>query len=375
MKKMRFVNTIMFFLAFCFYGTSCAVLDSTVINSKEASNVHSTAGSYSLAKQILRVTKSSTGQIDVAAVTEADSKADFKLGTRLSPLSDDDIEVDYVNDLPGGILDKIVTKTKDRTADILIQIAKTISYLHAGEITAGAQILAEYDPFEPSQVRMAGVVLNSQKVCIEVETSSSAWSSTCDPQSLERAGRVTSALPRAQTAGIFFRRSMLHVVKIKKDGQYIALRRIPFANDQPIQMLNVDRAFLVENSATIDFNNGELVSVHVVKPSEALALATLPLEIIKAVVAAPVDALSDHKKLQDAKADYYKSVAARIQAEGALPSNQSLDRAGPITDLRNGPINGYRDGGVNVSAERKMQLCADAGITNASDCDRHWEAQ
>ncbi|AHK04736.1 hypothetical protein X971_4897 (plasmid) [Agrobacterium tumefaciens LBA4213 (Ach5)] len=318
-------------------------------------------GTYALPRQLLRVTKSANNRIDFSTVTVTDPKATFQMGALLSAFSDDDVQVDYQDGIPGGLLDKVSTTTADRTGDIITQLAKTVAY-RAGETAPQPpppEVLLEYDPFKPDEARTAREVLKTRAdMCIEVEITENVWSG-CDPAS--QAASPSYLLP-SQRDGIYFRRAALHRVRVKEGGKFTRQFNIAFANDQPIQKLNIDRAFLVQNKATIDFNNGELISVHKVKPSEALAVAELPLEVIKAVIAAPVDAISDHKKLQDAKAEYYKSVASRIQAEGAIPANERLDRTG---------VAGFRQGGFQDTA-RQQELCDDIGIRSAERCSSYW---
>src|SRR3546814_7951437 len=51
----------------------------------------------------------------------------------------------------------------------------------------------------------------------------------------------------------------------------------------------VKRAAVVENTTTIDFEEGTLKQVDISKPSEVLEIVSLPVEILKAIVAIPAE--------------------------------------------------------------------------------------
>src|SRR3546814_19555736 len=66
----------------------------------------------------------------------------------------------------------------------------------------------------------------------------------------------------------------------------------------------VTRAAFVEKTTTIDFEEGTLKQVDISKPSEVLEIVSLPVEILKAIVAIPaeliqlkIDTTNQEKKL------------------------------------------------------------------------------
>ena len=88
----------------------------------------------------------------------------------------------------------------------------------------------------------------------------------------------------------------------------------------PYRIIGVDvhRHACVQTDNQLTFNNGVMTSYNITKPSEVVGCLSIPLDIIGAIVAAPVNALTGRKKRLDAEKDLLKSQKDLLDAQAAL---------------------------------------------------------
>jgi hypothetical protein len=273
----------------------------------------------------------------------------MQLGFALSAFSDDDIKVDYKN----GLLDRVAATAVDRSRDIALAIATAVGRLREGPAVAvvGATRITtrtfDFDPFN----REWAIAVNKQIAqaagggCVEVEIHPGQWSPGCpSPLSMASKSVITGAqdAPNYDTAslqkkpGIYFRRGIPRTVHVVLRGKHIETKQMLFANEAPVYRVDVKRSAFVRRETVIAFADGELTSVQVKKDSEALAVATLPVAIVNAYVGGVVDAFFQRKRIQDARADYYTAVAARI--DSGVKADQSQDARDKYECLAAHPI-------------------------------------
>ena len=122
-------------------------------------------------------------------------------------------------------------------------------------------------------------------------------------------------------------------------------------NNSPIFELPVGRSAFVDRDTTLDFNEGQLSSVQVIKPSELVQLVAWPLDILNAFFELPAKIFQfrfDNTKLETALvmqqkelADAYaEPIAARKAQLAALQSTDApeerTETVGPNTKPRVG---------------------------------------
>jgi hypothetical protein len=147
-----------------------------------------------------------------------------------------------------------------------------------------------------------------------------------------------------------------------KTKQYLS---VEFANAAPIFRIDIERTAFVERKTVINFTQGVPTLVQVIKPSEGLAVAKLPLTIAKAIISAPVEGISEHKVLQKAQADLAEEEARRIQAEQKLTSLSGIPMsAGPRSAAAGGTFDRSATGGPRITEAD----CRQIGLTNPQDC-------
>ena len=306
--------------------------------------------------------------VTVASDIVADRNALAQVGFNLSPLSDDDIKVEYETN---GLLKGVAATATDRTGDILVQLAKTIAGFRAtAEEQAAAVAIYEFDPFDWKNATFVNSKLMARfQVCVEVEVRAGIWSPGCGTRSrgmaykAEEGDLLRTEPPRLP--GIYYRRPIAHQVHVMEGGVSKQLVSVQFANDAPIFKIDIERTAFIQRKTIINFESGVPTLVQVVKPSEGLAVVQLPLTIAKAIISAPVDAISAHKEVQSAQADLLESEAKRVQAEQKLASLTGTARS--AIDLRSAV-----DGGSfrNTAAGRPVTIasCEQIGITDPQIC-------
>jgi hypothetical protein len=145
---------------------------------------------------------------------------------------------------------------------------------------------------------------------------------------------------RPRESGIYYRRPVAHRVHVVEQSKSKEITARPFANNAPIFRIDIERTAFVKRGTTIDFVDGAPNSVTVVKDSEALAIAQLPIAIMNAVITGATDAVTQQSKLQTARADLFTARKKRLDAEtewinaitaqGKATNSVGTNRAGDI---------------------------------------------
>ncbi|MBX9458840.1 MAG: hypothetical protein KL863_23940 [Rhizobium sp.] len=315
---------------------SCSVVDTYSVD-QDAVQPRQRSGTYFLPKHVVNVvvevtwdrTKPAatrTYSLTTTTVAMPDPRQLKQVGFALSPFSDDEIKVTYT---ASGLLDAVSATATDRTGDILTRVAETAALLRAGTTVAGNTVKSshtiQFDPYDDLQTRHANARLRdltqSPSTCIEIERHPGDWTQDC-PRGLSIATPSSDqAEPdppnfevsdSARKPGIYFRRPMPRMVHVVLRGKTLEMRQMMFANNTPIYRVDIKRTAFVARKTELDFDNGDLLSVSVTKPSEALAVATLPVAIVDAYFGQVVDMILRRKNVQDARAEYYLALATAI---------------------------------------------------------------
>jgi hypothetical protein len=335
---------------------ACAVVSSHRVGGLDSVEPSSqAAGSYFLAKHNLKVTVFSD-EISIEPVATKDIHAMMQVGLNLSPTSDDNVKVEYQSN---GLLKKITTIADDKSGEIIKEVARAVGYFRTTRGAAAAArtplIVVSFDPFDYAEALVANRKISERLPgsCVEVELASGLWSPGCGRRSLGRpsagANHEYSARPAMppSAAGIYYRRPMAHRVHVMTGGRTRSIEPQLFANLAPIMRVDIDRTLFVKRETTVTFSaEGALDEVHVVKPSEGLAIAKLPIAVAQAVIGGVVEAISDHKKVQDAQAALLDSQAKLIEKEAALLEAQAKAAAknGTAPGLTNTSSAGFPGG-------------------------------
>lgn len=303
--------------------SGCNVVSSYRVAGTDAKAPRSNAsGSYFLPKHLLVVTATSEGvSVDTKAVQDRTTL--LQVGLNLSGFSHDTITVAYAD----GLLSKVTSIADDKTAEIIKELAKAAGRFRSVSGDADkTPLVVEFDPFDPQEALAANRIIGKRfkGSCVEVELLPGMWSEGCGRHSL---GWDNDTLPdpqdirvklRAEEPGIYYKRSLDHRVHVVFNNRTTGLSTETFANIAPIFRVDINRTVFVKRKTVIDFEDGELTSVMVDKPSEVLAVAQLPVSIANAYISGVVDAFTQRKSVQKARADLLSQQAATLKAEQNL---------------------------------------------------------
>lgn len=326
------------------------------------------AGSYFLPKHLLRVTVRGTEKqysISTTTVATSDPPTLTQVGYELSGFSHDDIKVDFDDN---GLLKAVASTASDKTADIIVEIAKTIGAFREGSQEKPVIASYDFDPFDPRAASDANARLGRRfkRSCVEVELAPNVWSAGCraSSKSIRAAAAAVTAdelrtLP-PKAPGVYYRRPINHRVHIIEAGKSKEMTTRQFANAAPIFRIDVDRTAFVERKTTLAFKDGVPTSVQVVKPSEVLELVKSPLKVVNAAISAPVDAITERKKLVTAQAGLYEEQAKLLEAERKL--KVAVASSSTASELRQAALPGISADRSAALSPSALKLCENIGI-------------
>jgi hypothetical protein len=250
-------------------------------------------GGYSIPSIVLdyTVSEDSAGVVTVAAAERAIPAAWIPLGYLPGMSSDDSVTYE----LEGGFLKSVGTIADDKSATIVAEVLKTFK---APKAAPGAMIVkvpkAVAFTLDVSSTSAAEKLLFDEfGLCLKADAQGSAPASdaivTADKATngiyypVERQWRVIIWAPKADA---------------KKDqtvcngavlGTIINDRTALVPMSNALARIDVDRTQWVKHEVTANFDKGRLTKVEVKKPSEAAAFASIPADVLKAIVGIPAE--------------------------------------------------------------------------------------
>ncbi|MCZ6795277.1 MAG: hypothetical protein O7J95_16855 [Planctomycetota bacterium] len=126
---------------------------------------------------------------------------------------------------------------------------------------------------------------------------------------------------------MFFRPLLPYEMEVTSPAKGTTLRRtVLLPNEAPLLSFDVTRAAFVEKQTTLEFENGVLRRFSVKKPSQALALAGVPLEIARALASLPAEILKLRVDYSTKDAELAEARAAWFEAQSALRAARAATR-------------------------------------------------
>ena len=352
--------------------------------------------------------------------TVVDSRYYMNLGFNHSPTADDDIEVEYN---PGGLLKEIKATSKDRTQEIIVNLTKAIfstgRFLELGaddkEALATKVLQVAFDPFDSDEMWRANQQLLRFGYCIafardprhaepegcplrghsDHHEDHHGWRGDVRKTGVSNGNKHT--VPETGE-GVFFRQPLDHKVQIFQKNAPKCRGWCPrwegyalFANEGPLLRVDINRTIFVKRETYVSFgNDGVPTKVHVKKPSELVEFSLLPLAISKAIIEAPLDAITSkttvigaqqkqiaaQTSLLDSQTAYVDKLNALVKAGKPVPPGHDIGAV-----LGTAPVRHYGDAGslnagrsaepVDASRRRFYQYCNDVGLDQGG-CDDEW---
>lgn len=236
-----------------------------------------------------------------------------------------------------GLLTKVDLKSKDETGSVIattVDLAKSAIFGIPPEEGPPGTILgtepgrvlvfeAQFDPFDE-------MALNDVFSAASAATHKSGENDRLKLSArFERSGMAVGtgqvADSKLCTASICYREMATFDLIVLDDNEVVLRRKISLPDKTRISGFSVERAAFVEKQTILDFSNGILKNVEIEKPSGALELLRIPLDIASALIAVPaeviqlkIDTASDTDKLHKARTTELDAKLKLLQKEREL---------------------------------------------------------
>ena len=272
----------------------------------------------------------------VKETTVPDYDYGYSIDYDKSLFSKDKLTIDISKD---GLLDKIYFKAEESTDKIIIKTVEVagkaivLPYIPAERvpITIGANCTVNeddkpsrvaqitFDPLEPDGLK---VVQDSINMMTENNIDISIQKSYEDyvPEN-----NVHKAEKSSCSEGICYRPLKHYDLVFTKSGTEYYRNHLLLPAKDTILSIDVSRAIFVEKITKIDFEDGLLTQVDIDKPSEALAVVTLPLEILNSIIKIPteliqfkINTINKDKELLEAQKQHIETQKALIELQEEL---------------------------------------------------------
>jgi hypothetical protein len=297
---------------------------------------HGTAhGLYCLPKEYFRLTVVDEGDdglgIGVVSVTAPDFGEVYRLGLDESWLSDDKITVAYAKTpqstgadaaaAPSCLLSMISSVVTDQTPDIARTLTKTVLRGLTGKADAMSATTTGASDADKPLVRFATVFELQPDDTKLGETETKINTALIDAGLSKLQIKLHSRGPKHNGKstlagvgqndprwGVFGRLAQPYVISVFGESvqnkiDRLIVEEVVYAHNgvQPF-FVAIDRGAFVKRATTIDFSQGYPVAINTTKDSELNAFMQIPLDIVSAIVSAPLDALEADKTLAENRA-------------------------------------------------------------------------
>jgi hypothetical protein len=242
-----------------------------------------------------------------------------------------------------GFLTSITSTNSDKSADILVELAKAAAEgfklsvgglaPQDGALTYPDRVDVVFDPFDSDQRESATNALWNARLVLNLSSFSNPGS---DPYAAwTNVNRVSK--------GIVYRPTLPYEIRIEGNREFRS-KTVFLPNKAPLLLYNPQKAAFVTTIHQIGFSNGCLVDVSADKPSQGLALAKVPMQILQTLTSLPTNILqlkfdikSATQKLQSLETNSAALTVADLESQLKLiEARQRLTNAllgSPTNDL------------------------------------------
>lgn len=252
-------------------------------------------------------------QIEIVEKVLPDASHVYSLDHAASAFASDEIVIEVGAD---QLLDKVHTKTTDKTGDIIVSLVKAAASIATFSIpkpAPGFQMGGD----DPCKAPPEG-----EWTYIFDPYTPETWPDWLNPGCLSmtpvatNAGVYGASKPAEDCSkGICHRAPVPTRVEFDFGGDRRREVLAGLLNKAPILSLDVDRTMFIEKKVDVDFDKGVIDKIAINRPSPALAAASLPLDVVKALLSAPAEIF----KL---KVSYSNEAANDAKAQKAMLENQ-----------------------------------------------------
>ncbi len=189
-----------------------------------------------------------------------------------------------------GLLTSIASTNSDKTGEIIAELAQAAAEAFKLTVSGGAPFVSPaaapprlvdivFDPFDDASRARAITAFHETGLTLNLD-------SFVNDQD-KFAGWAT---PEAPAKGVFYKPLLPYEVRIESQPDY-RIKTVNLPNRAPVLAYTAKRAAFVTTTTQLGFWNGCLVDVYSDKPSEALAIAKVPRQVIGSLVSIPTNLL------------------------------------------------------------------------------------
>jgi hypothetical protein len=282
----------------------------------------------------------------------------YRTNLHLSAFSSDDIAI---TTSASGFLATVTTTLDDKTGDVVKYIASSIITLLTGvpgdkvalvgtrafEATAPIVFKASFNPTDENQRRRLNEELRRQfglEIRLEPLLGNDASTASSTSGSIPAPG---ASAPVGSADGILYRPALPYLLTVLYNNDVQSQHVITVENEAPLLNIPIQRTAFVKRVNTIILTDGVPTSVTFNKPSEALAVVSIPYDIFNAflralsqIVPLATTGVNNDQALLDARAKYLTTLmqyeAARQKYEDSQGGSSSDERAADGTRSNSG---------------------------------------
>jgi hypothetical protein len=259
--------------------------------------------------EIFGTPSSSSTELTITVATKElpDASAYFSLDHVSSAFATDELVIDVGND---QLLDRVYAKTEDTTDEIVVELAKSVSGVANFSLPTTTARLKCTPPNQPF----------SHLIDPFNHQTWPDWFQGCltlTPIAAFGAAPVSQKTrpPEDCGKGVCYRAPVYYRLAFNFGASGNRETILPLLNDAPVLSVSVNRSLFVENKINLVFDKGVLSKMEMTKPSSALAVAALPLNVVKALLSAPEELLTLRIKYSDAAKNDIEAEKALIEAQ------------------------------------------------------------
>ena len=291
---------------------------------------------YALPMSLVTITgdrDSSSGKVTYTVTPSIvpDPGARYRLRYAPSGNTDDDLNLQVDKN---GLLTSTRANFTDRTGDIVIAVAKTVA-----AFSTPSRATAMRPAVPPAPVYPFSAIYTIDEL-VRTQVLPDAATISVDANWPVAGSWQTAAVAPSCSFSVCFRT----VVPMKgtiSGGGTVRNEFVFIAIDpRRTEGITLKSAALVARTNTVTFDSGLITSVAINEPSTTLAIANLPLAVLKAILSAPAELLTlrianvtDQANLARAQADLLTQMKAVLDAQTALQKAQAGTTPGPSSPI------------------------------------------
>jgi hypothetical protein len=362
-QKRKIANLMLLILAAVLTSSTlsgCRTLRSEhLVNSRIDPATHKRDSiSYALPMAYLKVvidkpdaTKSAT--ITISEEYLPDPNHFYSLELIHSPWADDNFDVKVEDKTQ--LIDKITNSHQDRTGDIAQKVVEFgVKAVRAGQglpLSVQDRSFEKGDTFHLERHVSLEDGLRGVPLGRGFNFRLNRIISAKDTSNIYFGDRNKPVAPSSHNKVVYYRTGLPYIATVSSTNEQSPVRSelVLLPNESPIQILNLKRGALVKVDYEIDFTSGMPTQVKSTRPSEILAVVTLPVTILETVAEAlpfriKVDNATQSKALFDAQQEALKSHAALIDERiKYIEKLEEAREAGLVVNPANGQLQDIRD--------------------------------